>query len=110
MALVVSLLTIDDDLRSFSRRIASMVNSGPMHLAHAVATGIQVYPIRSDSVGGTATLLRCEFRMRQTGILVSEQAACGVLERLRSHQILDAHYVDQYGVNLGGVDGLAEAG
>ena len=109
MALMVSVMTTDDDLRGFSRRLASLVNHGPMHLAQALATATQVYPVRTDSISGTATLLRCEFRMRRSGSPVTEQAAFDVLERLRTCQLLDAHYLDDRGLSLGPVDVMPQA-
>lgn len=109
MALVVSVLSTDDDPRSFCRRLASMANQGPMHLAQALATATQVYPTRDDSLRGTATVLRCEFRMRNTGAAVNDEAARSLLGRLAGVQLLDAHYVDARGVALGPVDELRAA-
>lgn len=100
-SLIVSVMTVDDDLRAVGCRIASMVNHGPMHLAQALATATQVYPTRSDSIVGTATLLRCEFRMRRTGAPVTDQAARDVLERLQGCQVLDAHLLDGAGCSVG---------
>jgi len=109
MALVVSVITTDDDPRRFCRQLASTVNGGPMHLAQALATATQVYPTRVDTLRGVATVLRCEFRMRQTGAPVTEQAARALLERIGSHQLLDVHYVDANGSSLGPVNALLAA-
>lgn len=108
-ALMVSVMTTDDDLRAFSRRLAALVNNGPMHLAQVLATATQVYPVRSDSISGSATLLRCELRMRRTGVPVTEQAAYDVLERLRSCQLVEAHYLDERGLSIGPVDVMLQA-
>jgi hypothetical protein len=109
MALMVSLMTVDDDLRAFGRRVATLVNNGPMHLAQMLATATQVYPTRTDSIAGTATMLRCEFRMRHSGAPVTRQAAHDVLERLRCCQLLDAHYLDESGRSIGPVDLMLQA-
>lgn len=107
--LVVSILCVDDDLPRFCRRLVSIVNHGPMHLARVVATGSQIYPTRSDTIRDSATLLRCEFRMRNTGTTVDENEARKLLDRISVYQVLDSHLVDESGVNIGPVDNFAAA-
>ena len=107
--LVVSILCVDDDLQRFCRRLVSIVNHGPMHLARVVATGSQIYPTRSDTIRDSATLLRCEFRMRNTGTTVDENEARKLLDRIAVYQVLDSHLVDESGVNIGPVDKFAAA-
>ena len=109
MGMVVSILCVEEDLQRFCRRLVGLVNHGPMHLAQAIATGSQVYPTRSDTVRGSATVLRCEFRMRNTGLPVGEVDALGLLDRISTHQILDSHLIDASGTNLGPVQNFAVA-
>lgn len=107
--LVVSILCVEDDLQRFCRRLVSIVNHGPMHLARVVATGSQIYPTRSDTIRDSATLLRCEFRMRNSGTTVNEDEARKLLDRISVYQVLDSHLVDESGVNIGPVDKFAAA-
>lgn len=109
MAVIVSILSGDEDLQRTCRRLAAEVNHGPMHLARVVATGTQVYPVRLDSLRDTATLLRCEFRMRNTGQPVSIESARDLLDRLNSFEILDSHLVDVTGLSAGPVVDLRVA-
>lgn len=108
-AVVVSILCIDDEPQSFCRRLASVVNHGRMHLAQVVSTGSQIYPVRTDSVRGSATLLRCEFRMRESGIDVSDEDVRGLLERISTYQVLDSFLIDGHGVNIGPASDFAQA-
>ncbi len=108
-AVVVSLVAGDDDPRAWCRRLAAEVNHGSMHLARVIATGTQVYPVRNDTWSGTATVLRCEFRMRNTGTPATAEAAHALLARLQHHQMLEAYFVDAYGTALGPVDALRAA-
>jgi hypothetical protein len=100
-ALVVSVLCVEDDLQRFSRRLASQVNQSRMHLASVLATGTQVYPVRVDSLRGTASILRCEFRMRNTGAPVTMHEAGDVMRRITGAQVLEAHMVDGDGNSVG---------
>jgi len=107
--LVVSILCVEDDLQRFCRRLVAIVNHGPMHLARVVATGSQIYPTRSDTIRDSATLLRCEFRMRNSGTSVDEDEARKLLDRISVYQLLDSHLVDESGVNIGPADRFAAA-
>jgi hypothetical protein len=99
--LMVSLLCVDDDLQSFSRRLASQVNQSRMFLASVLATGTQVYPFRVDSIRGTASRLECTFRMRNTGSAITDADANDTLSRIEGCQILEARLVDESGVDIG---------
>lgn len=104
MALVASIMCVDDDLQQFCRRLVTLTSPGTMHLSQVVATGAQIYPVRVDTIRGTATLLRCEFRMRKTGSAVTPLDATALLDRIRSCHVLDSYLVDSRGVNLGPVE------
>lgn len=108
-AVVVSILSVEDDLQRFSRRLAAEVNQGPLHLARVVATGTQVYPVRLDTLRDSATLLRCEFRMRHAATPISIEVARGLLERIRSHQVLEAQLIDDHGMVIGPVEEFSVA-
>lgn len=97
MSLVTSILCPEEDVHAFCRRLVAKVNDGPMHLASVITSGSQIYPVRVDSIGFAPTILRCEFRMRNTGTSVSAAHACDLLDRLSGHQILDSHFVDKHG-------------
>lgn len=109
MSLVVSVLCSDDDPQRLSRRLVATVNHGPMHLTRVVATGVQVYPVNPESVRGTSTLLRCEFRMRNTGAPVTDSAVTALLSRISGYTVLDSHLVDGHGVSLGPATHVAAA-
>ena len=98
MTLVTSILCPEEDVHAFCRRLVAQVNNGPMHLASVVTSGSQIYPVRVDAIGFAPTILRCEFRMRNTGTPVSAADACDLLDRLSGHQILDSHFVDKHGL------------
>lgn len=110
MGVVVSILCTDDDPQRFSRRLVAMVNHGPMHVSHVVAAGLQIYPVRVDTLRGSATLLRVEFRMRNSGTPVGEADIRDLFQRIASLEVLDSHLFDANGVNLGPAIRLAEAG
>ena len=97
MALVTSILCPEEDVHAFCRRLVTRINGGPMHLASVITSGSQIYPVRIDAIGFAPTILRCEFRMRNTGTSVSAAHACDLLDRLSGHQILDSHFVDKHG-------------
>lgn len=90
----ISVVADDDDPHAFCRRIATMVNHGPMHLARAFQLATQVYPVRSDTVSGTAVVMRCEFRMRRTGAPVDQSALDDVRRRLRHLTTFDERLLD----------------
>lgn len=98
---VLSVLCTEDDLHRFSRRLAATVNQSSMHLSSVIATGSQIYPIRIDTIRHSPTLLRCEFRMRNTGSSVGEFDAHNVISRLRNCQVLEAQFIDDNGNNVG---------
>lgn len=108
-AIVVSILSVDEDLQRFCRRLASDVNPSSLHLARVVATGTQIYPIRLDTLRDTATVLRCEFRMRNAGSPITREVVRDLLDRLDAHELLDSHLVDARGSSTGPVDELPVA-
>ncbi len=92
----LSIVADDDDAHAFCRRLATVVNHGPMHLARAFQLATQVYPVRSDTVSGTSVVMRCEFRMRRSGSPVDQEALDDLRRRLRhittfDERMLDAH-------------------
>jgi hypothetical protein len=97
LGLVTSILCPEEDVHGFCRRLVTKVNDGPMHLASVITSGSQIYPVRVDAIGFAPTILRCEFRMRNTGTPVSAADACDLLDRLSGYQILDSHFVDKHG-------------
>lgn len=92
-AVAVSIVAGDDDPRAFCRRLAAAVNQGPMHLARAFQLAIQVYPVRSDTVTGTAVVMRCEFRMRRSGAAIDQAALDDLRHRLRLFNTFDERVV-----------------
>lgn len=100
---VVTLLCTDGELQRFGRRLASAANPGPMHLARIVSTGTQIYPIRNDALG-EPTMLRCEFRMRNSGATVTDQHARALLERIKDFNVIKAHLIDEHDVIVGPVE------
>lgn len=98
---VVSLLCKEEEPQRFCRRLATVVNNGAMHLVRAVATGSQVYPVGMNTAPGSATLLRCEFRLRHAVRPIRDADVRDLLDRIRELQVLDAHLVDEHGVNIG---------
>lgn len=101
-----SLICPDDDPRAFCRRVAAAVNPSAMHLARAFVLAAQVYPVRSDTVHGTATVMRCEFRMRQGGIAADAMVVADVRARLGAFEMFD---VRMLGDGVSGLDGLLVA-
>lgn len=109
MGMIVSIMCAEDDLQRFSRRLASMVNPSPMHLTQVIATGSQVYPFNQRSVRGTAALLQCEFRMRNSGTSITEDDARKLLDRISSCQVLDSYLVDDLGVKVCAINPMSIA-
>ncbi len=97
----ISIVADDDDPRAFCRRIAALVNPGPMHLARAFQLATQVYPVRSDTISGTAVVMRCEFRMRHTGAFVDQHALDDVRRRLRHLTLFDERLLDDVDTLMG---------
>ncbi len=89
--LIVSLLCAEDDLKAYCRRLVAFTNNSSMYLARVVATGTQVYPESATSITGLTAVLTCEFRMRNTGTDVDEQAARDVLSRIVTLDVEGAH-------------------
>lgn len=109
-ALVATIITAGENLDRFSRRLASRVNQSPLHLARVISRGSQIYPVRLDSVGGTATYLECEFRPRQTGATVSKEVALDVYARLEHFEVVRLSLVDDAGTVVGNVGEIRAAG
>jgi hypothetical protein len=89
----ISIVADDDDPHAFCRRLAALVNPGPMHLARAFQLATQVYPVRSDTISGTAVVMRCEFRMRRTSASVDQHALDDVRRRLRHLTTFDERLI-----------------
>jgi hypothetical protein len=92
---ILSIVCTDDDLPTFGRRLACAVNDSCMHLMGVYELATQVYPIRTDSVRGVATITRCEFKMRNTGQSISEYALADLMSRLRAYEVLDHKLVGE---------------
>lgn len=89
-----SLICTEDDPRSFCRRVAAVVNPSAMHLARAFVLAAQVYPVRTDTMHGTATVMRCEFRMRQSGAPADAMVVADVRARLGGFEMFDVRMLD----------------
>ena len=83
--------------------------SSSMHLTQVIATGSQVYPFNQRSVRGTAALLQCEFRMRNSGTSITEDDARKLLDRISSCQVLDSYLVDDLGVKVCAINPMSIA-
>lgn len=92
---ILSIVCTDDDVVSFGRRLATAVNNGQMHLIGVYGLATQVYPVRSESLRGTATITRCEFKMRNTGQPITEYALGDLMSRLRGYEVLDHKLVGE---------------
>jgi hypothetical protein len=92
--IALSIVADDDDAHVFCRRLATVVNQGPMHLARAFQLATQVYPVRSDTISGTAVVMRCEFRMRRAGAQVDQAALDDLRHRLRQLTTFDERLLD----------------
>lgn len=100
---VVTLLFVDGELQRFGRRLASAANPGPMHLARVISTGVQIYPVRDDALG-EPTVLRCEFRMRNSAAEVTDEQARALLDRISDFNVIKAHLIDEHDVIIGAVE------
>lgn len=100
--------TEPDDLR-FSRKLSAEVNQSPLYLARVMVTGRQIYPFHEAILGHADVLLRCEFRIRDGGAMVSQLHIADLLRRLASHELVDAFVIDANGAVIERIGILATA-
>ena len=81
-AVVLTIVCVDDDLRSFCRHVSGVVARTSWRLARAFAVARQVHPQHPDALGTLATLMHCEFRTVETGTTVTDDAVAELLASL----------------------------
>jgi len=97
-AVVLTIVCVDDDLRSFCRHVSGVVARTSWRLARAFAVARQVHPQHPDALGTLATLMHCEFRTLDAGTPVTDGAVTELLASLSG--------LDTFGVQR--LSGLAE--
>jgi len=81
-AVVLTIVCVDDDLRSFCRHVSGLVARSSWTLTRAFAVARQVHPHHPDALGALATLMHCEFRPVDAGTPVSDHDEAELLRRL----------------------------
>jgi len=109
-ALVVSITSGAENLAAFCRRMTCHSNPSSMYLSKVISRGTQIYPVRLDLLGGSATILECEFRMRNIGGEVTDDAARDLLLRLSHLDVTRAWIVDEANEVLAILDEALVAG
>jgi hypothetical protein len=59
--------------------------------------GRQVYPLHDAVLGTPDTLLRCEFRIRDSSSSISDPHIHDLLQRLGTYEVIEAHTFDNGG-------------
>ena len=106
--IVATIAGTGTDEQRFCRRLSADVNQSQMHLASVYVTGRQVYPSHMAVLGEPDMLLRCEFRLRNGSSELACQHAADLLARLKGYHLVELHYVDQDGLQIGQVESFLE--
>lgn len=97
---VMSVVCTEPDHQRFCRRISAVVNQSQMYLSRVMVMGRQVYPVHDAVLGNPDTLLRCEFRIRDSTSSISDAHVHDLLQRLETYEVIEAHTFDHGGSTL----------
>lgn len=75
----LSIVSVDEP-RVFCRRITAVVAASPVQLTRAFAVARQAYPPHEEALAGLATVMHCEFRLRDAGGSLSADALASTLD------------------------------
>ena len=106
--IVATIAGTGTDEQRFCRRLSADVNQSQMHLASVYVTGRQVYPTHIAVLGEPDMLLRCEFRLRDGASELTCHHVADLLARLKDYHLVELHYVDGNGLQLGRVETFVE--
>jgi hypothetical protein len=95
--IVMSVVCAEPDSQRFCRRISAAVNPSQLFLSRVMVTGRQVYPFHDAVLGSPDTLLRCEFRIRDSSSSISDPHIHDLLHRLGTYEVIEAHTFDHRG-------------
>jgi hypothetical protein len=92
--LTLSIVSVDEP-RVFCRRIAAAVATSPVELTRAFAVAKQAYPPHEEAVSGLATVMHCEFRLRDAHESLDAPTVASVLEVLAGFETFGLRLLDE---------------
>ncbi|MFM8855819.1 MAG: hypothetical protein ACKOI2_01165 [Actinomycetota bacterium] len=96
----MSIVCTEPDHQRFCRRISAVVNQSQVYLSRVMVMGRQVYPTHDAVLGNPDTLLRSEFRIRDSSSSISDAHIQDLLQRLESLEVIEAHTFNHRGSTL----------